>query len=109
MPDFPDGAIPLVPVPSTYAAWWKEIEQCSGRRGDFRAVTFFIYPDRDHVIVDGIGRSAWWNWKDSRIYVTKLSVAEAANVRYAMLRYLLPGAADEPAIYFKGMCSHLVP
>lgn len=38
-----DDAVEIMP-PSQYAAWWFEVENCTGRRGDMRAVKFFLVP-----------------------------------------------------------------
>jgi hypothetical protein len=44
-PELPDGAVPLVPIPAEYALWWSVAERCSGVRGDFRAVRWYVVPD----------------------------------------------------------------
>lgn len=38
-----DGAGNYDP-PSSYAAWWYEVEQCTGKRGYFRAITWYVVP-----------------------------------------------------------------
>lgn len=104
-PTFPAGAVPLDPVPSAFRALWADVEQCSGRRGDFDAVDFFIYPDRDYAPVTN--RTTAWDWRARRIYLTRVSVTQPKQVRYGMLRYQLPGANTEPP-YYVAACAALI-
>lgn len=103
-PTAPAGAIPLEPVPAIYADWWKSIETCSGRAGDFSRVTWMIYPDRDEVRPS---RLTFVDWRRHAIYLARGVTMSAPVIRFAMLRYLLPGANVLPPAYAES-CAALI-
>lgn len=104
-PTAPRGAVRLQPIPTDYALWWEQVEQCSGQHADFARAEWFIYTDRD--VIDGTGRETFVDWRTHRIYVTRASVNAGPLVRRAILVYLLPGANSLPDIYAE-MCARLI-
>lgn len=98
----PKGARPYEPPP-IYAQWWKEIEDCSERRGNMQAVTFLTVPDAvadDSVISfacpqrpDGCGGY----WRPGLIYIATGLELYRPVVAHEMLHEVTASAAHGPA------------
>lgn len=103
----PDGAVPFVPDRSQYVVWWREVEACSGLRGDYDNVAFYIVPGAYSIEIGDSGALGLWLENGNRIVLPEREALNAGNVRHEMLHSLLklPG---HPAAYFNGVCDALV-
>lgn len=104
---FPHTAVPLEPVPAIYRTWWDEIEACSGRKGDFRSLSFYVVPDADgwwdgRVFIEGA-----WVSRGNRITVGERRSLIARILRHEMLHALLR-TGEHPAEFFTTKCGSLV-
>lgn len=96
-------ALPFQP-PAVYAEWWRDIERCSGRAGDFEAVRWFVIPGI-FVVFDGRLYDGYW-FRDGRIVLAEEWTAEPDVVRHEMLHSIVarPGHGEE----FREHCRDLV-
>jgi hypothetical protein len=105
-PDLPDGSVPLNPVPSIYAVWWKETERCSGVTGDPSAIRWFQLPGAHYFYLDGVAYDGTW-WETRWILIAGGDLNDGALVRHEMLHDLLR-QTGHPAEYFKVKCAGVV-
>lgn len=106
-PAFPFNASPFTALPP-YATWWKLVEACSGRRGDFTAVQWFRTPDLPGLIVDGSPYAGYWFSVGNRIVLEHHYSFDGGTVRHEMLHSLLQSGAH-PRAYFVDRCDALTP
>lgn len=98
----PNGAVPILPIPAEYRAWWSELEACSGKRGDIDAVRFYVVAALPH------GRIGQATIKSDQTVI--LFVRGHQNfdtpVKHEMMHALLR-VGGHPAEYFAGPCGNL--
>lgn len=103
----PSGAVPLDP-PAIYATWWGEVEQCSGKTGEFAAISWYYIPGQGDFSV-GSNPDIVGYWQPSHHSITLAqSVWENAEVvRHEELHAILQ-RGDHPPEYFVQKCGNLV-
>jgi hypothetical protein len=106
-PAFPSDAARITP-PAQYAAWWKVTEACSGLRGDYAAVQWYVVPEA-RVTVDGTDYDGYtWTKDEPRIVLARGMVHGAGTlVRHEMLHALLV-RGGHPRAYFVERCGDIV-
>lgn len=88
-----------------YATWWRMVESCSGRQGDFQAVRW--YTTLGDLIVGGRKYDGFW-WQDGdRIALQYSQLDFGGSVRHEMLHALLQDGSH-PREYFVRRCGALV-
>src|SRR5690349_15951643 len=96
----PDGTYSFVP-PANYGAAWESVEDCSGLRGDFRRIQWFIVPATSFFCGEDSPCDGTWRSPHS-IYLAEQVAFDSANgyftVRHEMLHDLLGGGADPPPV-----------
>lgn len=106
-PRFPSDARPIAP-PAQFAVWWGVTEACSGLRGDFQMVRWYVVPDQE-LIVGGV-RYDGYTWTDGspRIVVAQGMLDGAGElIRHEMLHALLQHGGH-PRQYFTERCGDIV-
>lgn len=84
-----------------YALWWNMTEQCSGRRGSFEAIHWYIEPDA-YLLADRDALGEESSLTD-RIVLAGHSVDNGYVVRHEMLHALI-SEHGHPAEYFQQKC-----
>lgn len=102
----PTEARPFTPPPH-FARWWRMTEACSGRRGDFAAIDWYIVPDAYSVRARGESMAAYWYPAQDRIVVAGRWIADGAVVRHEMLHALLR-TDGHPRAEFRDACGGVV-
>lgn len=105
----PDNA-QLIEPPPAYALWWKVTEACSGLRGDFSAVRWYVVPNVS-TIADGSDQSlGMWYSDGNRIVLAGAREMDARVVRHEMLHALVgpSSGGGHPAEYFVQRCGGIV-
>lgn len=103
----PDGAVPFAPNPQLTAIWWRQVEECSGRRGDLARIRFYIVPQAQSFEWESVDAIGLWMERGNRIVLASEFAFRDRNVRHEMLHALirLPG---HPREFFKVRCGALV-
>lgn len=103
----PAGALPYSPNPELTTNWWRQVEECSGMRGDLSRINFYLIPDASTFQWEGREVIGLWMERDSRIVLAGAFAFREANVRHEMLHALirLPG---HPPEFFRDRCGALV-
>ena len=103
-----DGAVRLDPTPDTYQGWWHEVEACSGKLGDFNAISWYYVPNVNWFTV-GSDATVIGYWQPSRHSITLagLSVNDAYLVRHEALHVIL-NTVQHPPEYFEQKCASAV-
>jgi hypothetical protein len=103
----PDNAELIEPLPE-YREWWEEIERCSGRRGVFEAVSWYVVRTPEPGFDFG-GRyvAAVWTTPGNRILLAEHYVDKPLIVRHEMLHAVLH-TGGHPTIYYEERCGDLV-
>jgi hypothetical protein len=103
----PEGAVPLAPDRAQYLIWWRQVEACSGLRGNFDDVDFFFVPGVSAMVWGNQVVNGVWLEHGNRIILAEGHVDDEDTVRHEMLHSLLflPG---HPAEYFQARCRTLV-
>jgi hypothetical protein len=102
----PHGARRFTP-PAQYRAWWALTEACSGLRGDFNAVTWYILPNADTFSLEGTSVNGAWYGDPNRILLGDSVKLVGSLVRHEML-YALLQVRGHPRQQFLGNCSDIV-
>ena len=103
----PAGAIPFVP-PSIYQTWWHEVELCSGKTGDFEAVSWYYvpgpggFPSGSNPDLVGL-----WQPQHNSITLAQFVREDSSVVTHEELHAILE-RADHPAEYFVQKCGSLI-
>ena len=104
-PEFVAGAEPFEPPPF-YVDLWRDVELCSGRRGDMRRVTWYRVPWAVSFEYKASEYNDFW-WADHTVVLAGFRTDQADLVRHEMLHDLL-GTGNHPSFYFEGRCGHLL-
>jgi len=83
----PAGAIAWNP-PARFALWWQMTESCSGRRGDLRAIRWYVVPNVSSIDVDG-EQVQGVTFGTDRIVLAEPYRLDGSLVRHEMLHALL--------------------
>jgi hypothetical protein len=105
----PPGAERFAP-PAVYRQWWTLTEACSGLRGSFDAVQWYVLPNASTLqLDDGTVVNAAWEGRGNRIILpAELDGRYAGDlVRHEMLNALLQ-ASTHPRGAFIGRCGGTV-
>ena len=99
---------PLEPFTLTaqYRVWWAELEECSGLRGDFDAVSFYIRPRTEEFTVDGANYWGYWTPGSNSITLAERWAMTEKLVKHEEMHALLQDVAH-PVAYFDGACGNL--
>lgn len=103
----PVGAVRYAPNPETVATWWREVEECSGLRGDLSKINFYIVPDASSFMWESREVIGLWMERDSRIVLASQFAYRDRNVRHEMLHALIR-LDGHPPEYFQRRCGTLV-
>ena len=95
----PTGAVSFGP-PAIYETWWHQVEQCSGKTGEYAAISWYYVPGQGDFSV-GSNPDIVGVWQASHHSITLAqSVWEIAEVvRHEELHAILQ-RGDHPAEYF---------
>src|SRR2546423_3316328 len=103
----PAGAVEIS-APPIYETWWHEVEQCSGKIGDFAAISWYYVPGPAGF---GLGSVAdlvgIWQPQHHSITLAEFASEDASVVRHEELHAILQ-RADHPAEYFVQKCGSIV-
>jgi hypothetical protein len=83
---FPAQATPMVP-PEMYRAWWTLTEECSGSRGDFAAIRWYVIPG-ETFFPGHPGVNAVYYSGSRRTVVTERAMYDGQVIRHEMLHAL---------------------
>lgn len=84
---------------------WQEIEACSGVRGDFDAVRFYLAPNG--IKRDGEWAGGLWDQNGNKIYLTPPYKDDPRTIKHEEMHALLQ-TRDHPPQYFNGVCGNLM-
>jgi hypothetical protein len=96
----PSGERPMDP-PSQYRAWWAETEACSGVRGDFDRIDWYVIDGDGFECPSGTCAGRWQ--RDGRIFIAGEYAGHEMVVRHEMLHALL-NRTGHPEREFKASC-----
>jgi hypothetical protein len=102
----PSGARRFTP-PALYRAWWALTESCSGLRGNFDAVSWYLYRGGDVFALEGKPVNGAWYGAGNRIALGDSEELDGSLVRHEMLHALLQ-SGEHPRQQFLGNCSDIV-
>jgi hypothetical protein len=103
----PSGAVPFAP-PAIYATWWAEVEQCSGKTGDFEAISWYYVPGQgDFTVGSNPDVVGVWQAFNHSITLSQSVWENAEVVRHEELHAILQ-RGDHPAEYFVQKCGSIV-
>lgn len=94
---------PLAPTPyeppDIYREWWSEITCCSGLRGDFNRIRWYVAPsDQPDRFDCPDGPCGGWWVSDHRIYLAPGLVYDKWIVQHEMLHDLI-GVGGHPPVF----------
>lgn len=101
----PDGAREFTPEP-VFRQWWGEMEVCSGERGSFDAVRWYVVSGEIPFAVKGVPYPVvgYWDPKNNRIVLLEyLPNQRAPVIRHEALHAIIR-RTDHPALYFAERC-----
>jgi len=100
----PAGAIPLE-ASAAFQTWFSRTESCSGLRGDFSAVQFYVIPGVDAFPTPEGNKVGLWSrvGRTHRIVVAGNYLGHEMVVRHEMLHSLL-SREGHPEDYFVRKC-----
>jgi hypothetical protein len=90
--------------PARYATFWKTLEGCARRKGDFSSITWFKAPV---VFVDGVDYQAYWFRKWNRVVLRSDKVDDDVLIKHEMMHALVQ-TSDHPLAFFDGPCGKLI-
>jgi hypothetical protein len=86
-----------------FAQMWSEVEQCSGLRGDFSAVQFYVVPHFSSK--EGVVKGQWY--RPHRIVLAATWKNHEPTIKHEMMHDLLQDSGHPPH-YFNGVCGNLL-
>ena len=103
----PAGAVPFDP-PASYATWWADVEQCSGKTGDFAAISWYYVPGPgDFTVGSNPDIVGVWQAFNHSITLSQ-SVWENADVVRHEEPHAILQRGDHPPEYFVQKCGSIV-
>lgn len=93
----------VFPTPPQYAAWYAEVEQCSGVKGDFHTLNVFA---SDQIYFRGEDLNGLWSPIDNMIVLRRDRVLSEESFKHEVLHSLLKTTAH-PRKYFSQVCGNL--
>jgi hypothetical protein len=103
-PSFPaDQIIATEPLP-IFREWWKLVEACAGRTGDFTTIHWYTTRGSP-LVLDGQQYNGYWFGDGNRIVIANLH--DGQTVRHEMLHAILQ-RGDHPLDAFAGTCDGVV-
>lgn len=91
-------------APASFREWYKEIEACSGIRGDFDAIRFYTMKD---ITVDGVPYNGYWNEVGNTIVLRTDMLERPRVVKHEEMHALLR-TTKHPTEFFNGVCGDLL-
>ena len=82
---------------------WRDVEACSGVKGSYAAVSWYVVPGGSSFLWQGQEVAGLWTSSGNRIVLAELSVARYDVVRHEMLHAVLE-VDGHPAEYFVERC-----
>jgi hypothetical protein len=98
----PSGAVEVNPPP-VYSTWWNQMQQCSGRSGDFSSVRWFLVPSVGSLQ----GHPAAYYLGTNSIVLAEDYKEVAEVVRHEELHAILQDASH-PSEFFVDKCGSLI-
>jgi hypothetical protein len=103
----PAGAVPM-DAPAIFETWWHEVEQCSGKTGDYAAISWYYVPGAGTFAVGSDPEVVGlWQASNNSITVAQAVREYAPVVRHEELHAILQ-RADHPSEYFQDRCSSII-
>jgi hypothetical protein len=103
----PSGAVAFSP-PAIYETWWGEVEQCSGKTGDFAAISwYYVRGQGDFTVGSNPDIVGVWQAFNHSITLSQSVWENADVVRHEELHAILQ-RGDHPAEYFVQKCGSIV-
>lgn len=108
-PGIPAGAIPLSPVPRSFAHWWTIAEACSGLRGNYGELTWWSVPGQ-RTIPGSHGAAGRYIRRERSIVLGENQERDGFLVRHEMLHALLDGSGGSahPRLIYENRCGGIV-
>lgn len=104
----PSGAVPLDPPPDIYRTWWQEVEACSGRTGDFDAISWYYVPNVGAFRVGSDSNVAgYWQPYHHSITIAGFGMNDAMLIRHEELHAILQ-TTEHSAEYFVQKCGSII-
>lgn len=94
-----------IPAPASARQLWTELEACSGLKGDFDAVKWFVEPNG--IMVGGKWKQGVW-LTGNVIVLAPPNLDDPWTIKHEEMHALLRGSPDHPAKYFNGACGNLM-
>lgn len=95
----------VIAAPEQYRAWWSATEACSGLRGSFESIQWYIVPDSLTFTTESGEKVGLWSESSAgtRIILAGAYANHELVVRHEMLHALLD-REGHPAEYFQAKC-----
>jgi hypothetical protein len=93
--------------PAAYDQWWAMVEDCSGIRKPFAAVSWYSAPPGSLRTKQDPTTGAYWSAKSNRIVLDSTFLLRGGLVRHEMLHSIL-GQGTHPRDAFLGRCGGAV-
>lgn len=89
--------------------WWTQIQECSGRSGDYDAVTWYYVPGEEPFHAPGLDKVVigYWDPAGNRIVLLQFVPNRSALIRHEILHALIR-RGDHPATYFQELCGAVI-
>jgi len=102
--ELPVGAVPMI-APGTYQAWFAKTEQCSGLRGTYQTISWYVVPDAATFETSAGPKVGMWEKSGSviRIVIAGRYADHEMVVRHEMLHDILDREGHPPE-YFVDRC-----
>lgn len=104
--DILSRAYAVDPVPGEYRGWWREVEQCSGLKGDFDRVTWLVVPNVT-TLMDGVPLAGRTYLNQHTTVMAGSYLLRGMAVRHEMLHHL-HGVRSHDELYFVTKCGSIV-
>ena len=93
--------VPTLFPPDEYATWYRELELCSGLKGDFGGIAFYTTTANEHQ-----GHHFDGYWQAGGIVLNRHKLGDKELILHEMMHDLTRSGAH-PREYFKGKCGDL--
>lgn len=105
MSPLPSSSLRFAP-PAIYQTWWSDVEACSGKTGDFSAVSWYRV-SADSFVVAGEPVDGYWYGDGNRIVILSKDTFSARLVHHESLHAILKSGAHDSIPWFT-TCHDLV-